>query len=79
MTSTKKKHKARRGKARSLRKRLRARTDHPRLSVFRSLSNISVQVIDDLKGQTVAAASSPSAPAAVVHYTCAHSLAIQLT
>ena len=48
MTSTKKKHKARRGKAVSLRKRLRARSERPRVSVFRSLTNISVQVVDDL-------------------------------
>lgn len=58
MTSTKHNHRARRGKASSLRKRLRARTDRPRVSVFRSLTNISVQIIDDLKGQTLAAASS---------------------
>ena len=58
MTSTKKKHKARRGKAISLRKRLRAQSERPRLSVFRSLTNISVQVIDDLEGKTLASASS---------------------
>ena len=58
MTSVKKKHKARRGKALSLRKRMRRRSDHPRLSVFRSLTNISVQVIDDLEGKTLASASS---------------------
>ena len=58
MTSTKKKHKARRGKATSLRQRLRARSERPRLSVFRSLTNISVQVIDDLAGKTLASASS---------------------
>ncbi|MFK7741957.1 MAG: 50S ribosomal protein L18 [Planctomycetota bacterium] len=58
MTSTKKKHKSRRGKALSLRKRLRMRSERPRLSIFRSLTNISVQVIDDIDGKTVAAASS---------------------
>jgi len=58
MTTTKKKHGARRGKASSLRNRLRARSDRPRVSVFRSLSNISAQVIDDLKGHTLASASS---------------------
>ena len=57
-SATKKKHGARRGKASSLRSRSRRLSDHPRLSVFRSLSNISVQLIDDLKGHTVAAASS---------------------
>ena len=58
MTSTKKKHQSRRGKAVSLRKRLRAQSVRPRLSVFRSLTNISVQVIDDLEGKTLASASS---------------------
>lgn len=58
MTSTKKTHKARRGKALSLRKRLRNVSDRPRLSVCRSLTNISVQLIDDLQGKTLAAASS---------------------
>jgi large subunit ribosomal protein L18 len=58
MTSTKKTHKARRGKATSLRKRLRTVSDRPRLSVCRSLTNISVQLIDDLQGKTLASASS---------------------
>ena len=58
MSSTKKKHATRRGKARSLRKRMRRLGDRPRISVFRSLSNISVQVIDDLEGRTLCAASS---------------------
>ncbi|MCR9248067.1 MAG: 50S ribosomal protein L18 [bacterium] len=57
-SATSKKHAARRGKAKSLRRRMRRRSDHPRLSVFRSLTNISVQIIDDLKGHTLAAASS---------------------
>ena len=33
-------------------------TERPRLSVFRSLSNISVQIVDDTAGQTLVAASS---------------------
>ncbi|MCA8950899.1 MAG: 50S ribosomal protein L18 [Planctomycetes bacterium] len=57
-TAILRKHRARRGKASSLRKRTRQHTERPRLSVFRSLSNISVQIIDDLRGHTVAAASS---------------------
>ena len=58
MTSTSQKHQQRRGKASSLREKLRSVTSRPRLSVFRSLANISAQVIDDLRGHTVASASS---------------------
>ena len=58
MSFTQKKHSQRRSKAQSLRKRARRLNDRPRLSVFRSLGNISVQVIDDVKGHTLAAASS---------------------
>ena len=38
----------------------------PRLSVFRSSKNISVQIIDDVNGVTVAAASSLEAKLGVV-------------
>lgn len=42
-----------------VRKKLRrVAGDQPRLSVFRSGKNIYAQVIDDTKGQTIAAASS---------------------
>jgi large subunit ribosomal protein L18 len=41
-----------------IRKRMRGTTERPRLSVFRSVSHIYVQVIDDSAGQTVASASS---------------------
>jgi large subunit ribosomal protein L18 len=41
-----------------IRKRLQGTADQPRLSVFRSGSHIYVQVIDDLAGRTLAAASS---------------------
>ncbi|HEX6810439.1 MAG TPA: 50S ribosomal protein L18 [Planctomycetota bacterium] len=58
MTTTSLKHQRRRGKAISVRNKLRQVTNRPRLSVFRSLANISVQIIDDVRGHTVAAASS---------------------
>lgn len=58
MTSTFQKHQRRRGKASSTRNKLRSVGGRPRLSVFRSLGNISVQIIDDLKGHTMVAASS---------------------
>jgi large subunit ribosomal protein L18 len=41
-----------------IRKRVRGTSTQPRLSVFRSVSHIYVQVIDDLAGQTLASASS---------------------
>ena len=58
MTTTARKHAGRRAKASSVRNFLRQHGNRPRLSVFRSLKNISCQVIDDLRGHTVAAASS---------------------
>lgn len=41
-----------------VRKPLRRRTDRPRLSVFRSHTNIYAQIIDDFEGKTICAASS---------------------
>jgi large subunit ribosomal protein L18 len=49
----------RRNKIRArIRKSLKGTTQRPRLSIFRSNKAIYVQVIDDLKGHTIAAASS---------------------
>lgn len=52
------KHWHRTQKAIRTRARLRSVSTRPRLSVFRSLNNISCQIIDDSKGHTLAAASS---------------------
>ena len=41
-----------------LRKRITGRPERPRLTVFRSLTHIYVQVVDDMTGKTLAAASS---------------------
>ncbi len=41
-----------------LRKRISGTADRPRLSVFRSNSHISAQLIDDVTGATVASATS---------------------
>jgi large subunit ribosomal protein L18 len=40
------------------RKRIQGTAERPRLAVFRSVSHIYAQVIDDLSGRTVIAASS---------------------
>ncbi|MHC4076809.1 MAG: 50S ribosomal protein L18, partial [Planctomycetota bacterium] len=54
----KKKARHRRRKALRVRKRLRGTAERPRLSVARSLKNISCQVVDDERGHTLAAVSS---------------------
>jgi large subunit ribosomal protein L18 len=44
-----------------VRARVKGTTDRPRLNVFRSLSHIYAQVIDDSKGSTLVAASTTDA------------------
>ncbi len=41
-----------------IRKRVRGSEARPRLTVFRSVSHIYVQVVDDMTGRTIASASS---------------------
>mgnify|MGYP003326684029 CR=1 FL=1 len=48
---------------RRLRRHLNGTAQRPRLAVFRSNNHIYAQVIDDLRGKTLAAASSRRAPA----------------
>jgi large subunit ribosomal protein L18 len=44
-----------------IRKRVEGTSERPRLSVFRSVAHLYVQVIDDRTGQTIASASSTEA------------------
>ena len=41
-----------------IRKRVRGTTERPRLTVFRSVTHIYVQVVDDADGKTIASAST---------------------
>lgn len=52
------KNEARRAVHTRIRKKLSGTTERPRLAVFRSLNHIYVQVIDDVKGETVVSAST---------------------
>lgn len=56
--TTLQKHLHRQRKQNRVRSAVRRQANRPRLSVFRSLKNISCQIIDDMKGHTLAAASS---------------------
>ena len=52
------KNAARQQRHQRIRKRVLGTPERPRLNVYRSLNHIYVQVVDDTKGQTLAAASS---------------------
>jgi len=54
----KSRNEARLHRHRRVRKKISGTADRPRLSVFRSLTQISAQIIDDDKGVTLTAASS---------------------
>lgn len=52
--------KARRRRIASIRKKIKGTPDRPRLAVYRSLSNIYAQIIDDTEGKTLLAMSTLS-------------------
>ena len=58
MSGTHNKYERRRIRRYRIRRRVVGSTERPRLSVFRSSKHIYAQVIDDLRGVTLAAASS---------------------
>ncbi|MCY3719615.1 MAG: 50S ribosomal protein L18 [Anaerolineaceae bacterium] len=58
MDASKRKHKARERRHRRLRARVQGSSEQPRLCVYRSLTNIYAQLIDDGQGHTLVAAST---------------------
>lgn len=60
MSTNKTRHAARLRRKKHIQKIVRGTADRPRLSVFRSARHIYAQVIDDVAGKTLAAASTMS-------------------
>lgn len=58
MGAAKSKTQARMKRKLRIRKKIDGTAQRPRLSVYRSLKNISVQIVDDFTGSTLVAASS---------------------
>ena len=63
--STLTKREARERRHRRIRGKVRGTAERPRLAVFRSNKHITAQVIDDIAGRTLAAASTVEAAAIV--------------
>jgi large subunit ribosomal protein L18 len=61
MNKNKSKDKRRSRRRAAIRKRIAGTPDRPRLCVYKSLNHFYAQVIDDLAGRTLAAASSKEA------------------
>lgn len=57
-TSSSQRHSGRLRRHRRVRKKIAGTTDRPRLAVYRSNKHITIQVIDDLVGRTLASAST---------------------
>ena len=57
-TASSQRHSGRLRRHRRVRKKITGTADRPRMAVFRSNKHISIQVIDDLVGRTIASAST---------------------
>ena len=57
-TASSQRHAGRLRRHRRVRKKISGTAERPRLAVYRSNKHISVQLIDDLNGHTIAAAST---------------------
>ncbi|EZH64475.1 50S ribosomal protein L18 [Bacillaceae bacterium JMAK1] len=58
---------ARQRRQKSIRLKIKGTTERPRLNVFRSSNHIYAQLIDDVKGETIVAASTLDKDANVDH------------